>query len=165
MYSRYLSSYGDKKYQVPEHYSGCAFPSPKKEDIRRDAEPTRPTPLPKAKASPQYPSPPSYAPAPPSPSPSVSPSREHSAPQQNLSPSIEASAKESTIIEEQPKEKQAGAIGDSFGQLLSRIGIGLPFSHGIDPDSLLLLGLILLLAGDGGDTELLLLLTLLLFCG
>lgn len=164
MYSKYLSSYGDKKYQVPEHYSGCAFAQPKKEEIRRDAEPTHPVPLPKTKISPQYPSHSSYASVNPSATPAANSPKERLTLPQERSPSIEASEKE-PMAEEKPKEKQVGTLSDSFGQLLSRIGIGLPFSHGIDVDSLLLLGLILLLAGDGGDTELLLLLTLLLFCG
>lgn len=155
MYSRYTSAQRENNYRIPEHYSGCAFAAPNKEEIRKEQEPLRPVSLPKTKISP------SYAEA-------ATPS---AAPPQQACPMPPAEPAPSSEEHGQPSAKQnrAGAkkeppIPEVFGQLLSHIGAGLPFSNGIDFDSLLLLGLILLLAGDGGDTELLLLLTLLLFC-
>ncbi len=163
MYSRYTSAHDDKKYQVPEHYSGCAFAPPRKEDTRRGAEPFRPAPLPKAKISPQHAPSPSYSSPPQQSSPAMPPQKESPTPPAEQLPPTEATQEASTAQME-AKEKKESALPQSLGQLLSHIGIGLPFSRGIDFDSLLLLGLILLLAGDGGDRELLLLLTLLLFC-
>ena len=159
MYSRYTSGHDEKNYQVPEHYSGCAFPPPKKEDVRRESDPIRPTPLPRTKISPQY--------APPLPYSTQSPHPLPTSKGESASYPIEQRREpeeEKDLRPPKEKTKQEARLPESISQLLSHMGIGLPFSHGIDFDSLLLLGLILLLAGDGSDTELLLLLTLLLFC-
>lgn len=161
MYSRYTSSPRDKGYRIPEHYSGCAFAAPQKEDLPHEAETAHPVPLPKTKISPSYAEASAQAfaaqPSPAAPPPSsFSVSTAEKAPTEHL----ERATRESDC-QKPPKEPPTSGV---LEQLLSHIGGGLPFANGIDFDSLLLLGLILLLAGDGGDTELLLLLTLLLFC-
>ncbi len=165
MYSRYTSAPREKGYRIPEHYSGCAFASPQKEEARQESEPLPPSSLPKTKISPSYAeassrsfvSQPTPAPAPHQNTCSPPP------PAEPVPPPAECN-KCNCGQEEPCKPQKEPVLPGTLGQLLSHIGGGLPFAHGIDFDSLLLLGLILLLAGDGGDTELLLLLTLLLFC-
>ena len=51
------------------------------------------------------------------------------------------------------------------GTLFGSIGSAFPFSHGIGFDELLIIGLILLLARSGQDSDMILWLALLLFCG
>lgn len=160
MYSRYTSTPRDNGYRVPEHYSGCAFAAPQKEGERQGAEPPHPATLPKTKVSPSYtdaaPHPFPPPPAAPHPQAAFEPTAEPLRPPKDT--------EQAPCEQNRTNPKKEAVLPGAFGQLLSNIGVGLPFSNGIDFDSLLLLGLILLLAGDGGDTELLLLLTLLLFC-
>ena len=52
-----------------------------------------------------------------------------------------------------------------FEKLFGNLGTSLPFSHGLGFDELLILGLMLLLAQNDHDPEILPLLALLLFCG
>lgn len=64
-----------------------------------------------------------------------------------------------------PKSKPSPAFLQPFEHLLGKAGNTFPFGHGIGFDELLLLGLIVLLAHNDHDPDILLLLALLLFCG
>ena len=63
------------------------------------------------------------------------------------------------------KNSSAPAALQPFQGLLGHIGSAFPFSHGLGFDELLLLGLILLLARNDGDSDIIPFLALLLFCG
>ncbi len=66
-----------------------------------------------------------------------------------------------------PKEERIPphAPPTPFEKLFGSLGTSLPFSHGLGFDELLILGLMLLLAQNDHDPEILPLLALLLFCG
>lgn len=71
-------------------------------------------------------------------------------------------------VEEPPKrepEKASPPIPPPHSALLEGLGRAFPFSHGIGSEELLILGLILLLARNGQDSDMVLWLALLLFCG
>jgi hypothetical protein len=61
--------------------------------------------------------------------------------------------------------KSAPAFLQPFENLFGKVGNTFPFAHGFGFDELLILGLILLLAHNDHDPDILLLLGLLLFCG
>ena len=147
MYSRSQDRSGSP-IRVPEHYSGCAFstarpPQPKKQE---EAPPR----------------PPLRHPAPAKPSPPPVETREepphvtHASSPALLLPPISAPPKEDPKALLPPKP-----VGTLFGS----IGSAFPFSHGIGFDELLIIGLILLLARSGQDSDMILWLALLLFCG
>lgn len=145
MYSR-ASNRSQEPIQIPEHYSGCAFstagaakPLPQKEPPSapvRYPEATKPTPIKIPKEDP----PPMEEQKKPSPPPlpiPLPPPKSHSAPHTP-----------------QPIQGLLGAVGSAF-----------PFSHGLGFEELLLLGLILLLGRTSQDSDVVLWLALLLFCG
>ncbi|MBQ9131909.1 MAG: hypothetical protein IJX62_05520 [Clostridia bacterium] len=63
------------------------------------------------------------------------------------------------------KEERPPAALQPFQSLFGHIGSAFPFSHGLGFDELLILGLILLLARNDGDSDIIPFLALLLFCG
>ncbi len=141
MYSR-SQDRPDRPIRIPEHYSGCAF-SPQKQPPPQE----RPTPKPQ----PRYPEA-----AKPSPPPKPSPSANPSVPPTAILLPPPASPQ---------KEESPSAVPAPLGSLLGNLGSAFPFSHGLGFDELLIMGLILLLAGNGQDPNIILWLALLLFCG
>ena len=146
MYSR-ANSRTEQPIRIPEHYSGCAFGStksdlsPKKEEHfspRRYPEPAKPTP--------------------------PKPTQDFHSPQHSSSPSIPISLPVPTSIPHPQKEKPPTAPQPIQG-LLGSIGSAFPFSHGLGFDELLIIGLILLLGRNSQDSDMILWLALLLFCG
>ena len=78
------------------------------------------------------------------------------------SPPCESAAKSCQA----PSKSQAPpAFLQPFESIFGKVGNSFPFSHGLGFDELLLLGLIVLLAHNDHDPDILLLLGLLLFCG
>lgn len=147
MYSRSQDRSG-APIRVPEHYSGCAFSN------------TRPSPPHKQDPTPQKP--PLHHPTPtkPSPPPRKAPEEHpfvaHTPPPALLLPPVSAPPKE---------EPKSMLPSKPIGSLLGSIGSAFPFSHGIGFDEILIIGLIILLARSGQDSEMILWLALLLFCG
>lgn len=76
-------------------------------------------------------------------------------------PPCEESAPKHTPLQ----SKSSPAFLQPFEHLFGKVGNTFPFGHGIGFDELLLLGLIVLLAHNDHDPDILLLLGLLLFCG
>lgn len=150
MYSRYYPQRPAGEVRLPENYNGCAFqksPPQKKEPIGylEVAKPTpmqeearnQPQALPSAKA-------PFAAQIPP-----TEPTEEH--PSQKAEESV-------------PTSSLPELLGHAF-PFLSPKKMQSLFSGGVDFDRILLLSLILLLWGNEDNTELILCLGLLLFCG
>ena len=141
MYSRYHNTPA-QAIQVPKNYSGCAFhhnspPSPSSESSHK-IDIAKPSPLPKADAIEAPP------PMPPPPRP--------------------------VLLSTNKEKGEKSAANDSrlpqpFKRLFGNMGNAFPFSHGIGFDELLILGLIVLLSNVEQDSDLVLWLTLLLFCG
>lgn len=131
MYSRYSSGFPEKKIHVPEHYSGCAFPTGAPTNAPSHAlDIARPTPPPQEPERAPLQAPPCAPPDEAAPPP----------PQEEKAPPHEPTA--------------THALTPS-----------LPFADGLDFDQLLILGLILLLSHSGTDSDIILWLGLLLFCG
>ena len=146
MYSR-ANNRSEHPIRIPEHYSGCAFSgsksekSPPKEDHfppRRYPEAAKPTPpkVPREEISPVQPSP-------------STTSQSFSAP----------------IPIPPPQKEKPPTAPQPFQGLLGSIGSAFPFSHGLGFDELLIIGLILLLGHTSQDSDMILWLALLLFCG
>ena len=136
MYSRFSNS-PPRNVQIPEHYSGCAFPYVGKEKQTRFFEVATPTP-------PEESTPPTALPV---------------LPMEHLAPEIPDSAdsKEEPVqaLQVHPSEPETVAL--PFAKGFSAI-------KGLDFDQLLLLGLILLLSRNEEDSDVVMWLGLLLLC-
>ena len=161
MYSRFPER---PPIRVPEHYSGCAFTERK--DARYAAQdlppkqppagleigkPTAPPQKPTSQPTQEFLLPPPVAKAPPDrcTPPAPPPSTESEPPKDNP-----------------PPPPPPPPAMQTFQNLFGHLGNAFPFSHGIGFDELLILSLILLLSRNGEqDSDLILLLGLLLFCG
>ncbi len=171
MYSRYHNR-SDTPIQVPENYGGCAFSetggsaaggaAAHRIDV---AKPTPPTP---AEDRTETDSGSTYDRAtltPPSPD-----SLACALPQRREAPREDPEAAQTVTHthgqdapdrSERPRRDLPAPLHTLFGKL----GSAFPFSHGIGFDELLILGVILLLARNEDDSDLILWLLLLLFCG
>ncbi len=144
MYSR-SKDRPDYTIQPPRHYSGWAFPPPS----TRSAPPPSDEPL----ASP--------SPAPlPLPTPTLPPVQE----EKKEAKETQEEEKRDTPVS-LPKPPPPPAFLQPFQSLFGNIGNAFPFAHGLGFDEILILGLMILLAQNDHDPDILLLLGLLLFCG
>ena len=148
MYSRFSGQQNapEKAIQIPEHYSGCAFsPGVKPQDTPPvpASRPSQPSFLEIAKPTPpkERPDPDGFSTAPPEDTAGEIDALNHSSAK---APSYRASP---------------------FSGLLGGLGHAFPFSHGLGFEELLLLGLIILLSRNENESDVILLLGLLLFCG
>ena len=147
MYSRF-SSEREPPVQIPEQYSGWAF----SRDRGPKSAPTTTSQKPSSAfldvAKPSY------------------------------SPHPQEAAKERPLSEEQPsdqdhtvetqevfKQERKPSLPSPLLPLFGNLGHAFPFSHGIGFEELLILGLLILLSRNNCDTETILLIGLLLFCG
>ena len=153
MYSKY-SDKSDPDIRIPEHYSGCAFSNVKK------------APAPYIGKNPSTflevgtPTPPS-PPTPPLQKFTEQPVAEEKPvfidPPQEITEPIPTEAA--------TEKKQAIPTLGPLSGLFGNIGSAFPFSHGIGFEELLILGMIILLSRNEGESDIVLLLGLLLFCG
>ena len=148
MYSRYYPQKKEEPIRLPDHYDGCAFErirEEKREPIRY-FEVAKPSPVAENNKS--------------------EPTEEECAPSVTLPP---PPPPEQTPPEEHPSDAPPplSPISHALRTLFPfpKRGIQSIFSKGLDFDELLLLSLILLLLESDGNTELILCLSLLLFCG
>ena len=146
MYSRYYPSRPAGDLKLPQNYNGCAFQKemPAKHEPRGFLEVARPSHLPP---------PPHRAEMPP-----ASLDTEEVPAREELSKPFPVTAEDTACPPPVPPKEAP----------LSLFGGKLPFSFGkgeLDFDRILLLSLILLLWGNESNTELILCLSLLLFCG
>ena len=147
MYSKFSSKGEGSGIQIPEHYSGCAFsPAPSKKAPSASEKHT-PTFLEVAK---------------PSPTPITSQPKAEKAPPPLPPPKEEEPNPHES--EEKKNSVQASAPAP-FASLFGNLGHSFPFTHGLGFEELLILGLILLLSRNEGESDAVLLLGLLLFCG
>lgn len=146
MYSKFSTKKEDSAFQIPEHYSGCAF-SPN----NRSQPKSQPTFLEVAKPSPPH------IPLPTEPEENPSP----------LSPPIMEEERKQADSHDPPPSKETFKehAPSPFASLFGNMGNAFPHSHGLGFEELLILGLILLLSRNEGDSDAILLLGLLLFCG
>ena len=144
MYSR-SQNRSEAPIRIPEHYSGCAFSNPNQPQKQEKPVPKAPTRYPE----PAKPSPPPQKQSPVESKPTVTP------PPALLLPPLP----------EPPKEDLSLSAYKPLGNLLGNLGTAFPFSHGLGWDEILIIGLILLLARNGQDSDVILWLALLLFCG
>ena len=180
MYSRYHGQ-SDPSIKIPENYSGCAFSeagaptdvTPKGTAGAHRIDVGKPSPRDAAEGD----SHPDRPIAPPPPRPILLPppsthEEAHDAPESSRSDRGETPDAVPASIGGEPTEKKPGGphpasrdLPSPFRNLFGRMGSAFPFSHGIGFDELLILGLILLLARNDSDSDLILWLVLLLFCG
>ncbi len=139
MYSRYHNR-SDAPLRVPEHYSGYAF-------SERTAQQSPPHHIDVAK--PTFPPPANETPMPAPPRPALPPPPQHHVPR---TPAIEEPCEPTPPVPFLP----------GFGQINTK---NFPFGHGIGFEELLLIGLIVLLSGSEGGSDMVLWLALLLFLG
>lgn len=174
MYSRYHNR-TDTPIQIPENYGGCAFSetggsaaggaAAHRIDVAKPTPPVQEEPPPNTdtRAS-------SDVPPPPPSSDSVTcllPTRKESEHR------AKSDAEEAVTHRHEPREETEKGIRPPRGRelptplhtLFGKMGSAFPFSHGIGFDELLILGVILLLARNEDDSDLILWLVLLLFCG
>ena len=149
MYSRYHDR-PERPVTLPENYSGCAFSAYR--DTKNDAashriDVAKPTPPPEAVAT-NMPPPPRPVLLPPAERPATEPPKKDPPPP---APCEEATAHPA------PKASLHG--------LFDNLGRAFPLSHGFGFDEILIIGLIFLLANNDRDSDLILWLALLLFCG
>ena len=149
MYSRFSgqSNMPEKSFQIPEHYSGCVFSQGVKvpDSPRQEKQPTpaffevaKPTPPPEK----------------------TEPDAEPGVPTQK--PTTHAESVEAAVKHlERPHPSAASPFSSLFGSL----GSAFPFSHGLGFEELLILGLIIMLSRNENESDIVLLLGLLLFCG
>ncbi len=152
MYSRYHNR-SDRPLRLPENYGGSAFSTDQGKGTGTPGQISVAKPTP----------PPEHAPSsgmPPPPRPVlIPPSREESAllgKKDDSPPPPKPPAS--------PQKHDTHAL-DPLKGLLGGLGHSFPFAHGIGFDELLILGLILLLSRNEADSDLILWLALLLFCG
>ena len=170
MYSRYHDR-PERPIQVPENYSGCAFSDRRSsaDDLSSYSAPRRidvakPTPPPEPNPSQGMPPPPrTILLPPPKEQTRREPPCEEKTPTQAPPPCAERS-KEETAHREDHRERSAAFL-QPFQGLFGNVGPAFPFSHGLGFDELLIIGLIILLSHSGQDSDLILWLALLLFCG
>ena len=146
MYSRY--SQKDEPLQIPEHYSGCAFPTQKNKPTSLPARPSSSfLEVGKPATTPPIPDKQEYASTPP---------RDE----------IHTPCKESPAVTTEKKcDEETTHTSAPIPRLLGNLGSAFPFSHGLGFEELLILGLIILLSRGEEESDLILLLGLLLFCG
>ena len=145
MYSRYDLQHTGAELKLPENYNGCAFqksPTPKKE-LHGRLEVAKPTPYVAEETRERPPLLHSEPPMPPPP-----PCDVHE-----------------TEAEHPPVSAPLPSALPRLFPFLSGGGVRSLFSRGLDFDQLLILSLIMLLLGNDENTELILCLALLLFCG
>ena len=147
MYSRFSGqpSMPEKPIQIPEHYSGCAFsqgikpsepPKPEKQAPPAFLEVAKPTPPEKAESE-EEPN---------------TPIQWQIKPNEDLAP-----------VSSHPTAHHQSA--SPFSNLFGSLGSAFPFSHGLGFEELLILGLIIMLSRNENESDIVLLLGLLLFCG
>ena len=170
MYSRY-SHRQNPPIRLPENYSGTAF---------KEATPSHPLPPKESPTPPRQleigkPTPPPDRPIsdmPPPPRPVILPPKEtvREEPQRALPTPISVSPKE----EDDPhkdapapssEERPVSAFLQPFQGLFGHMGNAFPFGHGMGFDELLIIGLIILLSRTEQESDVVLWLALLLFCG
>lgn len=171
MYSRYHDR-PDRPLNIPENYSGCAFSEIDAESMREEKPPASPHRIEIAKPTPPEPSPaPPLAPPPPRrallPPPDLPHERDDAPPHTERRRESEHDGHDRPHREGDEKKPSLPSLElpSPFRSLFGKMGTAFPFSHGIGFDELLLLGLILLLARNESDSDLILWLVLLLFCG
>ena len=143
MYSRF-SGKNEQVSQVPEHYGGYAFaPS---SPVR--AEPSKPPATHYFEVAAPSPKPP---PMPHSEIPSPTESTKDLPPE----PETPSHAVQASLPTHKPIPPR----------LFGNLGAAFPFSHGLGFEELLILGIIILLSQNEGESDAVLLLGLLLFCG
>lgn len=125
----------DEGIHVPENYSGCAFAEPER---TQPSAPPRQIEVAKPTPTPPPPEPP------------------------EVEKRTEEAERETASAHE---ETRPTAVLSPIGGFLGPLGKHFPFSHGMGFEELLLIGLILLLSQSGVDSEVVLWLALLLFCG
>ncbi len=126
--------------RLPDHYSGCAFREPPANpDTGAECSHCEPIPDPEIRDIPVTAAPCDRPPPPKT----VPPAPPH-------------------VREDPPRSP---AFFHPFEQAFGKMGSAFPFSHGLGFDELLILGLMMLLAQNERDPDLLILLGLLLFCG
>ena len=142
MYSRF-SGKNEQVSQVPEHYGGYAFAptSPIKADpVKPPAthyfEVAAPSPKP----------PPTHS--------EITPPKELGEERPHESATLSPTMQENAPVHKPTPPRLFGNLGSAF-----------PFSHGLGFEELLILGIILLLSQNEGESDAVLLLGLLLFCG
>lgn len=154
MYSRFPDPKGkpERPIRVPDHYSGCAFSE------NRD-RPVYPPPSAPPKIEKESPPPVRQIPPPVK----ISPNGDAGFGGGGTplpKPPAPCRPTETSAPAEPLRRTPGGIVG------IGGIGRAFPFTRGLDFDELLLLGLILLLSqSDPADQDLILFLTLLLFCG
>ncbi len=171
MYSRY-DHRQEHPIKLPENYGGTAFsetaqtpPRPVTRDLPpRQLEIGKPTP-PSDRPTAEMPPPPRPIVLPP-------PKKEWEAPRQELPTQYSASVPKETLVdptslphEKSVSDRPTSSLLQPFEGLFSHAGHTFPFAHGIGFDELLIIGLILLLSRTEQDSDAVLWLALLLFCG
>ena len=181
MYSRYHDR-PDRSIRIPENYSGCAFSeagaptdvTPKGTAGTHRIDVGKPSPRDAAEGD-SHPDRP-IAPPPPRPILLPPPSTHEETRDLPEPSSIDREEERGETIQTSVGHKSTEKRGadphhepheppSSLHNLFGRMGSAFPFSHGIGFDELLILGLILLLARSDSDSDLILWLVLLLFCG
>ena len=153
MYSRY-SEKSNAAIQIPDHYSGCAFPkaTPNRVTHTESGIPSR---VEIAK-------------------PSAPTAENASAIREERTDTSREPPRHTEVIpvherqeraEKQEKKEPSAQTAAPFPGRLGNLGAAFPFSHGIGFEELLILGLILLLSKSDRETDLIPMLGLLLFCG
>ncbi len=165
MYSKYHTPDG-RRVQIPENYSGCAFSDRSRDGSATPTPPHRldiakPTPPEREDAPPRQEETGSRPSAPPLHRPEKTLPPPKKPPEPPKQPSYQM---QDPPIQPMPLPPQEHTT-PVFRELFEKIGVSFPFSHGIGFDELLILGLILLLSQNEADSDLILWLVLLLFCG
>ena len=145
MYSR-SKDRPDYTIQPPKHYSGWAFPPPS----TRNTTPSPEAPPPASSAPPPFPLP--------------TPALPLSSCEQEVKKEKHEEEDREIPVSHQ-KSSSPPAFLQPFQSLFGNIGNAFPFAHGLGFDEILILGLMILLAQNDHDPDILLLLGLLLFCG
>ena len=146
MYSR-ANNRSDQPIRIPEHYSGCAFSGAKSDGSPKKEEHFTPHRYPEA-----------AKPTPPKPT-----KEDHStldSPQK-----IKFAAPLPVPVPIPPSKEKPPIAPQPFQGLFGSVGTAFPFSHGLGFDEILIIGLILLLGRTSQDSDVVLWLALLLFCG
>lgn len=159
MYSRY-DSRPERPIHLPENYSGTAFsdrpPIPPHQPQSRQLEIAKPSPHRELDPNVAIP-PPRSVPIP--------PPKETPPPKEEIRKEHEEKKDENEKEEKEHRSSAPSALPLPVQGLFGHLGNAFPFSHGLDFEELLILGLILLLSRNENDSDLVLWLILLLFCG
>ncbi len=166
MYSRY-DHREDRPIRLPENYSGTAFsdrPAPPKTPPRDAAPPHqleigKPTPPPNRPIG--------NMPAPPRPV--ILPPKEEVREEPHITalpaPDLPVRDDDRAKAPPPPADRRPAAFPQPFQGLFGHMGNAFPFGHGIGFDELLIIGLIILLSRTEQESDVVLWLALLLFCG